>query len=1139
MRRKLLPFFSLLLLFTSFYNITSAQMRQVYIDTATINNNIKKISFYSHSQGWLAGYDNAATWVAYTTDSGRTLTKKYITGNNVNYNGSDVNLSFGFDIAGVKAFNQNTLIVYGDYGLVPSILYSADGGNSFTLVFHSQYNDLQLSGGITDMVFPENNSIGFAADADRVLKTMDGGQSWLMIKDDPQSFFESIEATDNNTLFVFSKTEGNSKIIKTLNGGTGWQQLPIPYATILSASFITATKGWLNVLDADYNGLMYYTSNGGFDWQLKNNAAINPFANTKMKFINDSTGFALGDLYTVFKTTDSGKVWERLPRDNQFKDAGASHNDLFFINNNQFWAAGYRNFVELNTNTGGITISQALFAIDTTGVAATNLVQLVNYSKPNYQFKWYVNNQFLNSNFNTFYPHNSASGFDSVKLVVTNGTYKDSVTKYQFFTAIPPVPIPKIDSFTPGSNSKDFTVTIFGSNFVGINTVKFGNVYAASFIVVSPNVIKAVVGNGNSGPVSVSNNNGMATKSGFVYTTRLKITSFTPIRGPVGSTVFVSGTNFNNTPADNIVYFGTVKAVVLSASSTQLAVKVPAGISYIPISVTVNKSTVFSNLPFTVTFSVDCSFSANSFAPRVDSSTDYRPIDIACGDLDGDGKPDLVTGSQNVNRLSYHLNTSNAGSISFDAKQLLPIAVSGYGIGQFCINDMDGDGKLDICTTTDTYGFTILKNNSTQGHISFDNSRHYPDFYNNTPKNISTADFNGDGKPEVFGTWNRGVYLYQNNSTADSLIFGQAERLTADNGGGTTFNCSAADMDGDGKKDLILSTNYGQLPKLTVFKNTSIDNTVSFKAPDDYIFGNNQNDNRLALGDMDNDNKPDAVVLQIGTNTDITIMRNTSANTISFATPIHIPLSEFPNNLALGDVNGDGKTDIIISYSDIVSCTVFLNTTFGSNISFAPGLYLGREATPYSYDVVVADFDKDGKPDIATVNYHQVTAPFSFKPAIAVYRNDFCNNNTSSICKNEAASFTAAATGSTYQWQQHDGSGFANINNSSIYSGTNSNKLTLTNPPTNWYGYRYRCLVNGIPADTFTIKFRASWVGAISNAWENPLNWGCGDVPDGNTDVEIPVGEVQVNANAECRSLNTNFGVSVNVVSSANLVVTH
>ena len=116
-----------------------------------------------------------------------------------------MNLSFGFDIAGVKAFNQNTLVVYGDYGLVPSILYSGDGGNSFTLVYHSQYNDLQLSGGITDMVFPENNSIGFASDADRVLKTIDGGQNWLMIKDDPQSFFESIEATDNNTVFVFNE----------------------------------------------------------------------------------------------------------------------------------------------------------------------------------------------------------------------------------------------------------------------------------------------------------------------------------------------------------------------------------------------------------------------------------------------------------------------------------------------------------------------------------------------------------------------------------------------------------------------------------------------------------------------------------------------------------------------------------------------------------------------------------------------------------------------------------------------------------------------------------------------------------------------------------------------------------------------
>ena len=141
-------------------------MRQVYVDNIA-DNEIYKLSFYSPSVGYVAFRD----WIGYTTDSGRTFTKKYITMGNVNYNGYSVNLTFGFGISGVKAFDQNNIIAYGDYGLVPSILYSSNGGNSYTLIFHSQYNPLQLSTGIQDMVFPQNNSIGFATDADRILKT--------------------------------------------------------------------------------------------------------------------------------------------------------------------------------------------------------------------------------------------------------------------------------------------------------------------------------------------------------------------------------------------------------------------------------------------------------------------------------------------------------------------------------------------------------------------------------------------------------------------------------------------------------------------------------------------------------------------------------------------------------------------------------------------------------------------------------------------------------------------------------------------------------------------------------------------------------------------------------------------------------
>src|SRR5678809_196227 len=54
---------------------SNAQMRQVYIDNIEPDNEIFKLSFYSASEGYVAFRD----WIGYTTDSGRTFTKKYIT----------------------------------------------------------------------------------------------------------------------------------------------------------------------------------------------------------------------------------------------------------------------------------------------------------------------------------------------------------------------------------------------------------------------------------------------------------------------------------------------------------------------------------------------------------------------------------------------------------------------------------------------------------------------------------------------------------------------------------------------------------------------------------------------------------------------------------------------------------------------------------------------------------------------------------------------------------------------------------------------------------------------------------------------------------------------------------------------------
>src|SRR6188474_809576 len=58
------------------------------------------------------------------------------------------------------------------------------------------------------------------------------------------------------------------------------------------------------------------------------------------------------------------------------------------------------------------------------------------------------------------------------------------------------------------------------------------------------------------------------------------INSFSPASGPVGTTVTITGSNFNTTASRNIVYFGATRAVVSNSTLTSLAVTVPAGSTY-------------------------------------------------------------------------------------------------------------------------------------------------------------------------------------------------------------------------------------------------------------------------------------------------------------------------------------------------------------------------------------------------------------------------------------------------------------------------------------------------------------------------------------------------------------------------------
>ena len=77
--------------------------------------------------------------------------------------------------------------------------------------------------------------------------------------------------------------------------------------------------------------------------------------------------------------------------------------------------------------------------------------------------------------------------------------------------------MPKITAFAPVTGKTGDVINIKGINFTGTTAVFFGNKAAASYTVLSDTTISAVIGDGSSGSISVTNAKGSRSLVGFTY----------------------------------------------------------------------------------------------------------------------------------------------------------------------------------------------------------------------------------------------------------------------------------------------------------------------------------------------------------------------------------------------------------------------------------------------------------------------------------------------------------------------------------------------------------------------------------------------------------------------------------------------
>ncbi|MFZ1919578.1 MAG: FG-GAP-like repeat-containing protein [Terriglobales bacterium] len=371
----------------------------------------------------------------------------------------------------------------------------------------------------------------------------------------------------------------------------------------------------------------------------------------------------------------------------------------------------------------------------------------------------------------------------------------------------------------------------------------------------------------------------------------------------------------------------------------------------------------------------------------VTSSMPTDGLSVAAADFNGDGLQDLVFPSGcgpgvSCTPSGFTLLLSNGtGGYQTPVSSTAPVEGSRFLI----VGDFNGDGKPDVATFNDsdpsaTADSVSIFMNTSNGTFAAPNVF---EAGGETPTSIVTGDFNGDGKLDIA--------VLEYDSSSQPLL-----GILLGNGDGTfqpvitssTNNfgmwMAAADFNGDGKTDLIMLANATEGSAEVFLSNGD----GTFTAGQVYDSGG-RGSAVVAAGDVNGDGKPDVVIANQCepingdvncANGSISVLLGNGDGTFNPA-PSQVVTDGNLQSMSLADLNADGKLDAVATTETGVA--VFLGN--GDGTFQAPTIYAALEVAQ-NVQMAIADLNGDGGLDIVQPSGSQLAILYSqgFQYPIAV-----------------------------------------------------------------------------------------------------------------------------------------------------------
>ena len=355
----------------------------------------------------------------------------------------------------------------------------------------------------------------------------------------------------------------------------------------------------------------------------------------------------------------------------------------------------------------------------------------------------------------------------------------------------------------------------------------------------------------------------------------------------------------------------------------------------------------------------------------------YTPNSIAVADVNGDGVPDLLVATtidqgrtNDPGFAGVYLGVTTAPGTYQTGVQYSTTGTNPSGI---VVVDLINSGSKDMVVSNFGSGTAsvFMHNPATPGTFLAAATL----TTGGQPNQVVSADINGDGLPDlVFADMSgNAIVMLQSTSTP-----GQFETPLNLATGGQTASVAIADVNGDGKPDIVATVfdSNGNNGQVLVFLQSAT-TPGTFAAPVSYPAGAQPEAVRIA--DVNGDGLPDLIVANHGPGTDgtgtagVSVLLQNSATAGTFLAPVTYSTPWGPVDVAVGDVNGDGKPDLVVASlgpapTGAVSVLLQSSTaagTFGTATAY-PGY-----GQPLS--VAIADLSGNGLADIAVADGYSAT----------------------------------------------------------------------------------------------------------------------------------------------------------------------